>query len=181
MKALIIVDMVNDLVSGVLANTEDANKIIPQIKKLVDHARANKDWLIVYANDAHHEEDREMQVWGKHAMEGTEGAQVIEELKPIGGEREIISPKRFYGAFDGTGLEEVMKSHGVTETVLVGQHTHCCVRHTAYGSFMRGYKIVVPSDGVCVFPGVDNQAALDYLKNIYLAEITTTDTIIAAN
>ncbi|KAK5574510.1 hypothetical protein RB653_009763 [Dictyostelium firmibasis] len=181
MKALIIIDMVNDLVSGVLANEKYANEIIPSIQRLIENARKNStEWLIVYSNDAHKEEDREMKIWGKHAMEGTEGAQVIESLKPIGSENEIISPKRFYGAFDLTGLGEIFeKRGGVTEVVLVGQHTHCCVRHTAYGAFMRGYEIKVPSDAVCVFEGIDNQAALEYLKNIYGATITTTDTIVS--
>ncbi|WP_445496911.1 cysteine hydrolase family protein [Photorhabdus sp. SF281] len=173
MKALIVIDMLNDFVTGALANEVDAMKIVPVIKRLIDHARPQQGWLVVYANDAHRTNDREMGIWGRHAIAGTPGANVIEALVPIGADREIVSPKRFYGAFDGTDLEDVFKEYGVTEVVLTGQHTHCCVRHTAYGAFIRGYRIKVPSDAVCVFPGVDQQAALDYLKAIYGAEITT--------
>ncbi|MDE9448791.1 cysteine hydrolase, partial [Xenorhabdus bovienii] len=82
-----------------------------------------------------HVGDREIDIWGKHALEGTWGAEVVEALAPIGLEREIISPKRFYSAFDGTDLEEIFDKYGVTEVVLTGQHTHCCVRHTAYSAF----------------------------------------------
>ena len=64
---------------------------------------------------------------------------------------------------------------------MTSQHTHCCVRHTAYGAFTRNYAIKVPADAVCVFPGVDQDAALDYLKTIYGAEITTAAAIFAAN
>jgi hypothetical protein len=46
---------------------------------------------------------------------------------------------------------------------------------------MRDYAIKVPADAVCVFPGVDQDAALDYLKTIYGAEITTTAAIAAPN
>ncbi|WP_072023217.1 cysteine hydrolase family protein [Photorhabdus australis] len=173
MKALIVVDMLNDFVTGALANEAYAMKIVPVIKRLINYARCQPDWLVVYANDAHRADDREMSIWGRHAIAGTPGANVIEALAPVGADREIISPKRFYGAFDGTDLEEVFKAYGVTEVVLTGQHTHCCVRHTAYGAFMRGYQIKVLSDAVCVFPGVDQQEALDYLKSIYGAEITT--------
>ncbi|OCQ53753.1 Isochorismatase [Photorhabdus australis subsp. thailandensis] len=173
MKALIVVDMLNDFVTGALANEAYAMKIVPVIKRLINYARCQPDWLVVYANDAHRADDREMSIWGRHAMAGTPGANVIEALAPVGADREIVSPKRFYGAFDGTNLEDVFKAYGVTEVVLTGQHTHCCVRHTAYGAFMRGYQIKVLSDAVCVFPGVDQQEALDYLKSIYGAEITT--------
>ncbi|NDL01234.1 cysteine hydrolase family protein [Photorhabdus bodei] len=171
MKALLIIDMLNDFVTGALANEADAMKIVPVIKRLIDHARGHRDWLVVYANDAHRAGDREMSIWGRHAMAGTPGANVIEALAPVGADREIVLPKRFYGAFDGTDLEEVLKAYGVTEVVLTGQHTHCCVRHTAYGAFIRGYRIKVLSDAVCVFPGVDQEDALNYLKTIYGAEI----------
>jgi nicotinamidase-related amidase len=181
MKALIVIDMLNDFVTGVLANEPDATKIVPTIKRLIDHARSQPDWLVVYSNDAHRADDREISVWGKHAMAGTPGANVIEELAPIGADREIVSPKRFYGAFDETGLEDIFKRYDVKEVVLAGQHTHCCVRHTAYGAFTRNYGIKVPADAVCVFPGVDQEAALEYLKTIYGAEITTTAAVAAIN
>lgn len=181
MKALIVIDMLNDFVTGVLANEADAMRIVPAIARLIDHARKNSDWLVVYSNDAHRADDREIGIWGKHAMAGTRGADVIDALAPIGTDREIVSPKRFYGAFDETDLGRVFKHYGVKDVILTGQHTHCCVRHTAYGAFIRGYGIKVPSDGVCVFPGVDQDAALDYLKTIYGAEITTSAALSAAN
>ncbi|MBO0663398.1 cysteine hydrolase [Jiella sp. MQZ9-1] len=181
MKALIVIDMLNDFVTGVLANEADAMAIVPAIQRMIDHARSQPDWIVVYSNDAHRADDREIGVWGKHAMAGTPGADVIDALRPLGLEREIVSPKRFYGAFDETGLGETLDAYGVTEVVLTGQHTHCCVRHSAYGAFTRGYGIKVPADAVCVFPGVDQAAALDYLKTIYGAEITTTAALAAKN
>lgn len=107
---------------------------MPAIRTLIEHARSRPDWLVVYSNDAHEEGDPEIAVWGKHAMAGTPGAGVIEALRPVGGggEREVVSPKRHYGAFDGTNLDEAFHRHGVMGVVLVGQHTHCCVRHTCW-------------------------------------------------
>jgi nicotinamidase-related amidase len=180
MKALIVIDMLNDFYTGVLANKDDAGKIVPNIARLIAHARRSPDWLVVYSNDAHRADDAEIGVWGKHAMAGTHGAAVIDELAPIGAEREIVSPKRFYGAFDETGLDEILRHYGVTEVVMTGQHTHCCVRHSSYGAFIRGYGVSVPKDCVCVFPGVDNDEALEYLRTIYGATITTADDLIAA-
>ncbi|PHM56834.1 cysteine hydrolase family protein [Xenorhabdus sp. KK7.4] len=173
MKALIVIDMLNDFVTGALANEANVIPIVPVIQKMLNYARTNPDWLVVYANDSHWEDDREIAIWGRHAMKGTSGADVIDALTPIGAKREIVTPKRFYGAFDGTNLGAIFEQHGVTEVVLTGQHTDCCVRHTAYGAFVRGYGIKVLSDAVCVFLQADQNEALNYLKSIYGVEITT--------
>ena len=171
MQALIIVDMLRDFVDGALANPR-AQAIVDPIRRLLAHARSD-GWVVVFSNDAHEPGDPELKVWGEHAMSGTAGAQVIEKLRPQPGEREFVSPKRAYGAFDGTGLDERLRALGVDEVVVAGQHTHICVRHTSYGALIRGYEITVPRDAVCAFEGVDEEDALDYLRSVYGARITT--------
>jgi len=171
MKALIIVDMLDDFVDGALRNPR-ARTIIPSLQELLSHAREN-DWVVVFSNDAHQPDDPELRVWGPHAMSGSPGARVIRDLAPRPGPREFVSPKRAYGAFDGTGLDERLKQLGVDEVVITGQHTHICVRHSSYGALIRGYRITIPSDAVCAFEGVEEQPALDYLKQVYGATITT--------
>ena len=171
MRALVIVDMLDDFVDGALANPR-AREIVEPIRRLLAHAR-NQGWVVVFSNDAHEPGDPELRVWGEHAMAGTPGAQVIEELRPEPGDRELISPKRSYGAFDGTGLDERLRALGVDEVVVAGQHTHICVRHSAYGALIRGYEITVPRDAVCAFEGVDEEEALAYLSSVYGARLTT--------
>jgi nicotinamidase-related amidase len=171
MKALIIVDMLNDFVDGELANPR-AQEIVEPLARLLARARES-GWPVAFSNDAHHPDDPELKVWGEHAMEGTPGAKVIPALEPLDGE--IISPKRGYGAFDGTGLDEQLRELGVDEVVITGQHTHICVRHSSYGALIRGYEIAIPRDAVCAFEGVDEEQALEYLEAIYAARITTVD------
>jgi nicotinamidase-related amidase len=178
MKALVIIDMLNDFVDGALANPR-AQAIAPSLGRLLDHAR-REGWVVVFSNDAHAPGDPEMAVWGEHAMAGTPGAQVISALAPQPGEREIVSPKHYYGAFDETGLEQRLRALGVDEVVLAGQHTHICVRHTSNEAFRAGFKISVPRDAVCAFEGVDEDLALDYLSTVYGARITTVDELIGA-
>jgi nicotinamidase-related amidase len=149
--------------------------MVKPLGRLLSHAREN-GWAVVFSSDAHHPDDPELKVWGEHAMEGTPGAQVIPALEPLEGE--IISPKRAYGAFDGTGLEEQLRALGVDEVVITGQHTHICVRHSSYGALIRGYEITVPRDGVCAFEGVDEEQALEYLEATYAARITTVDDLV---
>jgi len=170
-KAVIVVDMLKDFVDGELANPR-AERIVEPLQRLLAHARDN-GWVVVYSNDAHHPDDPELRVWGEHAMAGSPGAEVIDALAPKEGD--LVSPKRGYGAFDGTGLDEQLKERGVDEVVVTGQHTHICCRHTSYGALIRGYEIKVPRDAVCAFEGVDEDEALEYLKGTYGAEITTVD------
>jgi len=171
MKALVIVDMLDDFVTGALANPH-AQRIVEPLSRLLEHARDDGDWVVVFSNDAHHPDDPELRVWGEHAMVGTPGAQVIAELEPRPGATEIISPKRAYGAFEGTGLDEQLRALGVDEVVIAGQHTHICVRHSSYGALIRGYRVTVPRDAVCAFDGVDTEEALDYLVMAYAATVT---------
>ncbi len=176
MKALIIVDMLVDFVTGKLANPR-ARQIIGPLQDLLDHAREN-GWVVVFSNDAHRPGDPELAVWGEHAMEGDPGARVIDALEPREGAKEFLSPKRAYGAFDNTGLDGKLKDLGVDEVVITGQHTHICVRHSSYGALIRGYRITVPRDAVCAFQGVDEDEALEYLKMAYGATVTTVSELV---
>ena len=171
MRALIIDDMLHDFVDGNLANP-NAQAIVEPLQRLLAHAR-DEGWVVVYSNDAHYPDDAEVRIWGEHAMTGTPGADVIPQLEPREGE--IVSPKRVYGGFEGTGLDEQLKQRGVDEVVITGQHTHICVRHTAYGAMVHGYAIVIPRDGVCAWPEVDAEEALEYLETMYGAKLTTVD------
>jgi len=177
-KALVVVDMLDDFVGGALANPR-ARSVVGPIQSLLAHARA-QGWIVVFSNDAHHPEDPELKVWGPHAMAGDPGAEVIDDLRPEPSERELVSPKRAYGAFDGTGLDEQLRALGVDEVVVVGQHTHICVRHTSYGALIRGYEVTVPRDAVCAFEGVDEDEALEYLRSVYGARITTVPELLGA-
>jgi len=176
MRALIIVDMLNDFVDGKLANPK-AQAIIAPLQRLLALARA-EGWVVVFSNDAHQPDDPELRVWGEHAMAGTHEAEVIPQLAPREGE--IVSPKRVYGAFDFTGLDERLKERGVDEVVITGQHTHICVRHSSYGALIRGYTITIPRDAVCGFEGVDEDEALAYLEMAYGAKIATVDELAGA-
>ena len=170
MRALIIVDMLNDFVDGKLANPK-AQAIIGPLQRLLALAR-EQGWVVVFSNDAHEPGDPELRVWGEHAMAGTPEAEVVPELTPVEGE--IVSPKRVYSAFDFTGLDEQLRERGVDEVVITGQHTHICVRHSSYGALIHGYEITIPRDAVCAFEGVDEDDALAYLEMAYGATITTT-------
>jgi nicotinamidase-related amidase len=178
-KAVIIIDMLNDFVTGDL-KCERAKHIIPNLKKLAEAARKHKI-PVVYSNDAHFPEDAEVvHKWGKHAIKGTKGAEVIPELKPA--EKDYAVEKRTYSGFYETGLDSLLRGlhrgEGVKTVILGGLHTNICVRHTAAGAFFRGYKIIVARDGVEAFTQEDHEQGLKYLEEVYNAKIMTVDEII---
>jgi nicotinamidase-related amidase len=184
-RAVIVIDMLNDFVTGALANPA-GQEITPRLATLLDHAR-RAGWLVVYANDAHLPGDPEERVWGPHALAGTPGADVIPELAPQPGD--VVLPKRFYSSFYETGLASLLRQNGVEEVVLVGQHTNICVRHTSSDAFNNFFAISVPRDGVAMFRLPDHtnedydriqQDALDYLVTCYGANITTIEELTGA-
>jgi nicotinamidase-related amidase len=177
--AIILVDMLNDFVTGKL-EVKRTKYIIPNLKRLVEAAR-EKGVPVIYSNDAHYPQDVEVvEKWGTHAIKGTKGAEVIPELKPS--EKDNLVEKRTYSGFYETGLDPLLRSlykgEGVKTVVLGGLHTHMCVRHTAADAFFRGYRIIVAKDGVEAFTQEDNEQGLKYLENVYNAKIMTVDEII---
>ena len=169
--ALVILDMLEDFVDGVLANPAAKGAIDP-IAALAAKAREEDDWVVIYANDAHQPDDFELAVFGEHAMAGSPGARVISELEPE--PQDIVVPKRYYSAFTETDLDATCRVHNIERLVVTGQHTDCCVRHTSYDAFQRGLEVVVATDATTVFeplaesPVADRQAAaVAYLETFY--------------
>ena len=170
--ALLIIDMLNDFVSGRM-KCEGAKVIIPKIRLLLDHAR-RKRMPVVHICDSHYPGvDAELKLWGPHAIAGTKGAEVVEGLKPIKGE--YVVRKRRYSGFFETDLDLLLRELKVNNLILTGIDTSICVRHTAADAFFRGYYITVPRDAVATWDPADNEPTIKYLKEIYGAETLTTE------
>jgi nicotinamidase-related amidase len=177
---ILVIDMQNDFVKGKL-KCERAARIVTNIKFLFDNARGS-DIPIFYCINEHLPIDTyEMNLWGPHAMKGTEGANVIDELKPFAG-RGYIVPKRTYSAFDGTGLDRALNGlydgKGANTLIITGLHTNICDRHTSYDAFTRGFKIIIAEDGVESFTEQEHLSGLEYMRRIYGAEIKKVSEIV---
>jgi len=167
---VVVIDMINDFVSGVF-KSDRAAKIIPNIKALLDHARKQKA-PIIYATDAHLPNvDPEFEVWGAHAVAGTWGSDIVDELKPKKGDFHIF--KRKYSAFQGTDLDQLLRELKIDTVILAGVVTDICIQHTAADAFFKGYKIIVPRDCVEAADTPTQEAAIKYLRKAYGCEITT--------
>lgn len=172
--AVLVLDMLNDFVYGKL-KCEGAKKIIPNIVALVNAAR-QRNIPVFYCIDQHLPTDvHELKLWGYHAMKGTKGADIINELKPSHSNDHVIH-KRTYSAFDKTGLDKALKSayggKGADILIITGLTTDICSRHTAYDAFTRGFNIVVAEDGTTAFTQEDHVAGLKYMQRDYGVQVT---------
>jgi nicotinamidase-related amidase len=82
---------------------------------------------------------------------------IVEDLAPLPGEAIIPpnGPNKFL-PFDvlcsnrdiGFDLEKTLKDHGIRTVITVGTQVQTAVLHTAAEAALRGYKVIVPIDGM---------------------------------
>ena len=163
-KAFIIIDMLNDFVQpGAPLEVPKARDIIPHIKKRVEEAR-NKGIPIIYLCDHHQPDDKEFNVWLAHAVKSTEGAEIVDELKPH--EEDYAVPKISYSAFYNTALEELLNKLKSDELIITGVVTNICILYTAMDALARGYKVDVPEDSVAALNQEDHKFAIRQIKEV---------------
>ncbi len=172
-EALLVIDMINDFVTGKLGN-ENAQGIVPDLKNLLERA-SESDKLKVYVQDSHREEDPELEHWGSHAMSDEEGAETIPELEGLANRK---LTKRFYDAFYKTDLELTLRQHQIEKVLLTGVTTDICVQHTAAGAFYRDYEISIVEDCTAAMTDEKKDNALDYMREIYGAEIISSKDVV---
>lgn len=172
---MLVIDMINDFVSGALGS-ERALRIIAPLRELIRWSREGRI-PVIYVSDAHLPKvDREFEVWPSHALEGSWGAEIIEELRPEKGDYHL--KKRRYSAFYATGLDLLLRELGVDTVILTGLVTNICIQHTAADAFFRGYRVVIPRDCVEAPTQEEQDAALRYMERVYGAKVVSSKELV---
>lgn len=169
--ALLVIDMLNDFIlKGAPLEVPTAREIIPTVKVEIEKAR-ERDIPVIYICDSHEEKDPEFERmgWPPHAIAGSRGAQVIEGLRPLPGNKVIT--KKSYSGFFGTSLDEILKGSGISELLVTGCVTNICVLYTVADAVQRGYKVKVLKDCVTGLNYKDHEFGLKQMKEILGAEI----------
>lgn len=162
--ALLVIDMLNDFVlPGAPLEVPAARRIIPAVKGRIEAAR-RQGAPVIYLCDAHVEQDAEFEVWGRHAVRGTKGAEVIEDLTP--GPDDIVLAKTTLSAFYKTQLEETLRQKGITKLTVVGILTNICIFFAAFGAAVRGFEITVPRDSVAALDEQEHEFALGQMEKV---------------
>ncbi len=124
--------IVVDVQVGVMGEAWDAARIIKNVSRAVERARAQGVPVI----------------WVQHADEdlvyGSPEWHWVPELAPAEGEP--VLHKQFNSSFEQTALEEELARLGATHIALAGAATNWCIRATAYGALERGYDLTLIKD-----------------------------------
>ncbi len=162
--ALVMVDMQNDFAHDEGIFVKEWGKtnrwiksIIPSCQSLLSAAREAQVAVLHLRviNDVLRNPVSWHNFWGPPscAIEGTWGADFIDELKPV--EDEIVITKYTYNGFLDTPLDSVLKKTGIRTLVFAGVDSDVCVRDTAAHGFALGYTPVFARDALAA----DNEVA----------------------
>jgi nicotinamidase-related amidase len=144
--ALVVVDMIRDNVYSEkhLKVAAEAREIVPSLKRFIDFAHA-ETIPVIYANDSFLKGDFIFKGKMKeHALRGTEGVQVIDELKPVADDH-VIEKLRF-SAFHRTDLDQMLRIMGVDTVLVAGITLQWCVLLTAADAVANDFHTVILED-----------------------------------
>ena len=177
-RALLIIDFQNDFTSGGALAVPDGDAIAPRVRELLESG----DFDLVVATRDWHPPDHGSFVeqggpWPPHCVQGTHGAELnsaldrdrIDAIVDAGYRPDLEG----YSGFEETGLEGLLREHGVDEVTVVGLATDYCVKATALDAVRLGFETEVLTDAISaveVEPG-DGERALTEMRDAGVALI----------
>lgn len=142
--AVVAIDLQNDILQGGALPCKRILNILPPLKMLFAKAH-DLGVPVIYVCDCHRKGDPELQIWNDHMMEGTYGAQIIDEVAPHA--CDYVVQKNLFNGFINTDLQSVLDTLNVRTLLLAGWRTDVCVAQTAIEAFYRGFHVAIAEDG----------------------------------
>ncbi len=168
--ALLVIDMQNDFVlPGAPIAAPGALDIVPIISSLASRARA-RGWPVVFTQEMHRPDNSdfgiELNFEPPHCLEGTDGLEIIDELRPQPNDFRI-GGKRRYDAFLGTELDGLLRAASVENLIVTGVCTDICVASTVQHARNLDYRCFVVRDAVAGTSPERHDAALLCLSHVF--------------
>jgi nicotinamidase/pyrazinamidase len=161
--AIVVVDILKDAFKARNPSSiQEYLQVVPKIQSLIEKAR-RLNIPIIFACDSFLEDDFIFR--GKKrqfSIRGTEGAEVIDELKPKG--KDQILTKRRFSAFFKTDLDQTLRLLGADTVVVTGINTHVCVLATAIDSVCNDFYTIVLEDCSASRTGEAHQRGIELLR-----------------
>lgn len=178
-KALIVVDVQNDFVTGSLA-VEGATQVALDISEYVNKHRDDYA-LIVATKDAHIDAREHFKDWPIHCLDGAWGAEFAPEL--IVKFDEVFYKGAWSAAYsgfegrsrDGGELETYLDSFEIDQVDICGIALDYCVKATAIDSAELTYDTVVLLDLVAAVSDENASAAIDEMAEYNIGFMTVLD------
>jgi nicotinamidase-related amidase len=131
---------------------------LPALKKLLEDARS-KGMLVV------------------HSVTGTTKAEdILKDVAPRAGEPIVASS---IDKFRNTELEKILKDKGIQTVIVTGTAAHGAVLNTIAGAVQRGFKVVLPVDGMSASDTYTEQYVAWHMTNAPAVAPNTTLTKIS--
>jgi ureidoacrylate peracid hydrolase len=111
-----------------------------------------------------------------HCVDGTWGAQIVDELQPQEGEHLVV--KKGFGGFSNTPLDTILRNMGVTTCVVSGVTTCVCVSTTVRGGVEHNYRMILVGDAVADVHRDTHEAELKTMARVF-ADVKTTYEVVA--
>ena len=177
-----------------------AEKLIPNLKRLVEAARQGRVFLVSDA-DFHDPDDEEFKQWPPHCVRGTPGQQKVPETVISGcfsvpndpsarvpenllAYPQILLEKQTLDVFDNPHADKVVGrlrrawAPVEPEFCVFGVVTEYCVRLAAKGLLDRGQRVALVTDAIETLNPTDGKRTLDELT-ARGARLITTDQALA--
>ncbi len=169
--ALVVIDMQNDFcspggwtdASGL--DYQKCRQAIPGVRRAIEAARAHKMWVIwVFWHNRpdlrnlgaptlysfKHKPDQagigQDLEHGPILTERSWGASMVDELKPLMQEDDVLIEKVRMSGFYGTHLDQVLRTQGISTLYLTGVNVDQCVTTTMEDAYFRDYNAVLLTD-----------------------------------
>ena len=195
--AIILIDLQNDIIRnpngpfyGAIAEQVKSKRVVENVVRLTDGARA-AGALIFYITVVRRKDYADVVnqinafvAAGKapppkqqvSLVEGTRGAQLVDELTPMEGDYVLVKKRR--SAFYQTELDFHLRARNITTLAIGGVATDLGVENTVREAWDRDYNVVVLEDISVAVPGTAHDYAI---ASVFprMARIMTTNQILA--
>jgi len=169
--ALLVVDVQRDFCPGGTLAVRDGDEVVPGLNRVIE-AFERRKLPILFTRDWHPADHVSFRsrggIWPPHCVQGTPGAEFHPGLRiPVAAviiSKGISRDGEAYSGFQGTDLEERLKSLGVDAIFLGGLTTDYCVRESTLDALKAGFSVTVLADctrAVDMRPGDGARALAD--------------------
>jgi nicotinamidase/pyrazinamidase len=185
---------VDFMIPGGALYVPGAEKILPNLKRLVDAAERTHTPLISSA-DAHPPNDPEFSQFPPHCLKGSRGADLVTEARAakiltvpndksftvphdLAPYDQILLEKQTFDVFDNVHTAEVLDQlNPHADYILFGVVTEFCVRAAAKGLAARGRKVRIVTDAIETLNAENANRTMKELQGLGADTITTAQAI----
>ena len=190
------------MLSGGRLYVPGAEKIIPNLNRLVEAARQSRVFLISSA-DAHNPDDPELREWPPHCLKGTPGAELLPKARvsrrlvipnhegfapseDFSAYQQVTLEKNTLDVFDNPNTDALLARLNPTgspafdldpEFIVFGVATEYCVRCAADGLLRRGRRVALVTNAIQSLDPNKGREILDELQSRGARLITTEEAL----